>query len=77
MNSLRETVLSLSEVRAKRQAELAELAGKITLLWDRLSVEASVREAWVAGNNQQITDAVIEACSTCAFYRAFAFSWTY
>ena len=62
IEQLRERVSSLFKLRANRQEEIAMLAEKITLLWDRLGVDSAVREAWVLQNNGKITDGVVHAC---------------
>lgn len=64
---LRDRVSTLFQLRAKRQAELAAFAEQITVLWDKLGVDASVREAWVLQNSGKITDNVLIACSMLSF----------
>ena len=68
IDQLRDRVSSLFKLRANRQQEISILAEKITLLWDRLGVDSAVREAWVLQNNGKITDAVVSACGTRAFF---------
>lgn len=61
---LHQRISHLSDLRATRQAVLAALAEKITVLWDQLDVPTEEREAFVKIHNGKLSDYVITACGT-------------